>query len=304
MEKTKKRILGFLCLVATIVITIIAANIPVANTSATGGTNTNITLRVVGPIPNIDIINSPFSIIESPIPIVIDPIQAVTFICEHVDPVNAGITYRPYGEITESDIVSQQIFSSFEDYQPCEHILNLNLDDYGYGNFVVNIQGDGKSGFAEDSVAFEYSALVITAEQENPGEDPIANLYYDDEVVDTIVITILDENGNEIPGVDPITVSSGTHEVELPFAANDLKSGKYIIKATPYDEVGNVVPNRASDTLDYIAPDLEVPNTGGIFGALNFSRTDYLATGIIVTVAAAGGALFFLSKRKKDSKKH
>lgn len=299
MEKTRKKILGFICLAATIVITIIAANLPSANTSAVG-TSTKITMRVVGPTPNIDITESPESIIESPIPIVITPAQVITFICEHVDPVNAGLIYRPFSSTTAT--VSEQIFSSLEDYQPCEHTLDLNLDDYGYGNFIINIQGDGRSGFDEDSVTFDYSSLVITAEQEEPGEDPIVNLYYDDEVVDTIIITVLDENGNPVPGLEEIKVKSGTHEVELPFMDNNVPSGFYTIKATPYNKAGQVVPNKAEASLTYIAPDLEVPNTGGPLGMLNLSRSDYIITGVVVFISSAAGALFFLNK-KKDNKK-
>lgn len=300
MEKTKKKILGFICLVATVAITIVAATLPNANSSAVG-TTTKITMRVVGPVPNIDITKSPESIIESPIPIVIDPIQAITFICEHVDPVNAGIIYRPFSSATPT--VSEEIFSSSENYEPCEHILNLNLDDYGYGNFIVNVQGDGDSGFDEDSVTFDYSSLAITAEQKEPGEDPIVELFYDDEVVDKIILTVYDENGNIVPGLENIEVPSGTHEVELPFAENDVKSGNYIVKATPYDEDGNIVPNKAQDSLTYIAPDLEVPNTGGPLGMLNLSRSDYLMTGVIVFITFGAGAIFFLKKSKKTTKK-
>lgn len=301
MEKTRKKILGFICLAATIAITIVAASLPSANSSAVGGATTHINMRVIGPLANVDITESPTSIIESPIPIVIDPAQAITFICENVDPVNAGIIYRPYGSDTAT--VTEQIFSSLEDYQPCEHTLNLDLDEYGYGHFIVNVQGNGDSGFDEDSVAFDYSSLVIDAEQKEPGENPIVDLYYDDEVVDKIILTVLDENGNPVPGLEEIEVPSGTHEVELPFLENDVPSGNYTVAATPYDEDGNIVPNEASDDLTYIAPDLEIPNTGGPFGMLNLSRTDYLMTGIIVTFTAGAAALFFLSKRKNSKKR-
>ncbi len=299
MEKTRKKILGFVCLAATVIITIIAANIPSVNTSAVG-TTTKITMRVVGHLPNVSITESPTSVIETPVPIVITPNQAIKFICENVDPVNAGIVYRPFGETNPT--VSQEIFSSHEDYQPCEHLLNLNLDDYGYGNFIVNVQGDGDSGFDEDSVTFDYSSLVIDANQEEPGEDPIVKLYYDDEVVDKIIVTVLDENGDPVPGLEEIEVPSGTHEIELPFADNDVPSGNYTVKATPYDEDGNIVPNKAEDDLTYIAPDLEVPNTGGPLGMLNLSRSDYIMTGIIVTIVSAAGALFFLSKKSNKKR--
>lgn len=298
MEKTRKRILGFICLVATIIVTIIAANIPSANTSA-AGTNTSITLRVVGPIPDVSITDSPESIIESTIPIVIDPAQSITFTCENVDPVNAGIIYTPFGD-DGTGVIAEQIFTSLENYLPCEHILPLDLDEYGYGNFIITVQGDGDAGFDEDSVTFDYSALVIDAEQENPGENPIVQLYYDDEVVDKIILTVYDKDGNIVPGLEAIEVESGTHEVELPFLENDVEGGNYIVKATPYDEDGNIVPNKAQDDLLYIAPDLEIPNTGGPLGMLNLSRTDYLATGVIVFVSAAAFGLFFLKKSKKN----
>ncbi len=300
MEKTRKKILGFLCLIATIAITIVAASIPSANTSA--GTNTYITLRVVGPTPDITITESPESIIPSAIPIVINKNQAVKFICDNVDSVNAGLIYTPFNN-DPSAIVSEQIFSSFENYEACEHTLNLDLSQYGYGNFLINIQGDGDIGFDEDSVTFDYSSLAITANQDEPGEDPIVELFYDDEVVDKIIITVYDENGNVVPGLEAIEVSSGTHEVELPFAENDVKSGNYIVKATPYDEDGNIVPNKAQDSLTYIAPDLEVPNTGGPLGMLNLSRSDYLMTGVIVFIAFGAVAIFFLKKSKKTTKK-
>lgn len=298
MEKTRKRILGFFCLIVTIVLTIVAANIPAANTSAVGS-NTNITVRVVGPIADITITDSPESIIESTVPIVIDPAQSVTFTCENVDPVTAGIIFTPFGD-DGTGIVSEQIFSTLADYEPCEHTLVLDLDEYGYGNFIINIQGDGDSGFDEDSTTFDYSALVIDAEQETPGENPIVELYYDDEVVDKIILTVYDENGNIVPGLEAIEVESGTHEVELPFIENDVEGGNYTVKATPYDEDGNIVPNKAEDSLLYIAPDLEIPNTGGPLGMLNLSRTDYLATGVIVFVSFGAFALFFLKKSKKN----
>lgn len=303
MEKTRKKILGFLCLAATIAITVVAACLPTAQSSAVGGANTNITLRVLGPIADVTITESPESIIESTIPIVIDPNQTIVFTHEHVDPVIAVIAYLPFGIPDGTDYTYTEVYHELTDYQPGSVTTILNLDDYGYGHFIFTVTGDGDSGYDEDSVAFDYSALVIDAEQEVPGENPTTDLYYDDEVVDYIIVTILDENGNEIPGVDPIRVPSGVHEIELPFIENDLPSGNYIIKADPYDEDGNIVPNIAVDDLLYIAPDLEVPNTGGPLGMLNLSRTDYIATGVIIFFSGAIFAIIMLKKQRKDNKK-
>lgn len=43
---------------------------------------------------------------------------------------------------------------------------------------------------------------------------------------------------------------------------------------------------------------IDVPNTGGFFGTLNISKTDYLITGLIAFFVLSGGILVFLKKSK------
>ena len=56
----------------------------------------------------------------------------------------------------------------------------------------------------------------------------------------------------------------------------------------------------ADDDDDFLA----VPNTGGLFGALNISKTDYLITGVIVfLLTGIFGAVFIAKRQKKISRR-
>lgn len=65
------------------------------------------------------------------------------------------------------------------------------------------------------------------------------------------------------------------------------------------EEPGPIIP----DEPDPIIPEepeepIDVPNTGGFFGTLNISKTDYLITGLIAFFILSGGLLVYLKKSK------
>ena len=80
-----------------------------------------------------------------------------------------------------------------------------------------------KEARLEDIITFEYIPVAGTATPEDTTGNPIVDLDYvpgdgvDPNGVEKIVITILDENGNPIAGIDPIIVDKPIDQVTLPF---------------------------------------------------------------------------------------
>lgn len=101
-------------------------------------------------------------------------------------------------------------------------------------------------------------------------------------------------------------MKSGVIKVHLPFAQYGAQSGDYNIVASFYDCSGNKLGNDVDyDFNGYVSPVAPgVPDTGGgIFAGLNFSRKDYLITGIVVFMLALIIAVRMMAKNRKSGRR-
>lgn len=298
MKKTQKKIFGLFGLALVVAMTIFAASLPgprVAAQSASGLIDT-IVVRVIGDGPHVYFTDSidGSSFVGSK--------QTVTFNYENIQTAVVTLTYN--GKDGPQTYTLKTITSSGE---AGSDFVNLDLSEYGYGEYVISIIGEGLEGTpAEDYAAFSYYPMDSTVEQDSPEGDPSVILDYDDKNTDInkIVINVYDENGDLVKGLSPITVMPGNKNVSLPFAENNLPTGKYRIEVIAYNK-DNISIYHSSETINYQAPDedMAVPNTGSLFGSLNVSQSDYLVTGLLIFFIAGIGGIAFILKDKRNSKR-
>lgn len=188
--------------------------------------------------------------------------------------------------------------------------IDLDANEYGYGKYIVTARGVWSDGvYDEDQVIFYY--LPTTAEiteDKKTGEVGLDLDYAPDDGTDAangdvakIIINVYDENGNLVEGLSPIEVLAPEKHAVLPFEKYNLPSGDYTISISSYDRNGNLLfePLKLPFHYERVA----VPNTGGLFTGLNISRSDYLATGMIIFFIAAAAGIMTVVKRSKSNKR-
>lgn len=297
MKRQKKRILGLLGLVLVAITTIFAAFLPGPEASAANITTVtdNISVRVVGDKPDVNI-TSPKNGSEF-----FTPIQSVHINYENVKTVVVTVYYTDKNDVKHVytlDTIDANYYPGEKDYP-----LDLFSEDYGYGDYVIEVTGDGlvDGKFDEDLVAFSFYPVYGKASEDESDGLIYLDLTYDttNEEINKIVINVYDENGDLVSAFSPITVESPTDRVELPFADHDLKTGNYTIKITAYNADGEALYKPYITGIYYET--LPVPDTGGLFANLNISRADYLITGLLIFFPIAISGLIFVM-RGRDNK--
>lgn len=300
MKKTKKRVLGLLGLVLVIITTIFAAFLPGPEASAEGSVTSvtdTISVRVVGSVP--DILN------VKPIngSVFIYPDQDLSFDYENVEYLTITIRYTDKDDVEHIiPLLEKDDPESFVDYIPGSYSTPLDLlaEDYGYGEYRVEIVGIGFNDVKDfETVEFALYPVVGEANEADDGKVYL-DLQYDteNENINTIGINIYDENGNLVNVLSPITVNTPDMRVELPFAENNLPTGNYRIEITAYNAKGEAL-YKPYITYYYYEM-IPVPNTGALFSNLNISRTDYLVTGLIIFFLAAILGIVFITKGRSN----
>lgn len=298
MKKTKKRVLGLLSLVLVAIVTVFAALLPSPGTSAaTNSVTDTIVVRVVGDVPRVEITG-----LESGADIT-KPDVSFTFDYENVEYVNVYLYYTDDQGITHQYTIVDSFFADYEPgtYQP-PITLDLLAEDYGYGYYVVEVEGIGYNGVI-DTDLIDFTFYPVTGEIDESEDDGLTylDLNYDtsNEEIDTIKINIYDENGNLVSEISPITVEAPGERVELPFSENNLPTGNYRIEITAYNDAGELLYGKPY-TLYYYYEAIPVPDTGALFENLNISKTDYLITGLLIFLSAAGLGIVFVAKNKNS----
>ena len=300
MKKTKKRVLGLLGLALVIITTIFAAFLPNPEASAEGGITSvtdTISVRVVGSVP--DILNI------KPVSgsVFIYPDQDLSFDYENVEYLTITIYYTDKDDVEHViPLLEKDDPESFVNYIPGTYSTSLDLlaEDYGYGEYRVEIVGIGFNDIKDfETIEFAFYPVVGEANEAEDGKVYL-DLQYDteNENINTIGINIYDENGNLVNTLSPITVNSPDMRVELPFAENNLPTGNYRIEITAYNAEGEAL-YKPYITYYYYEM-IPVPNTGTLFSNLNISRTDYLVTGLMIFFVAAILGIVFVTKGKNS----
>ena len=283
MKKTKKRVLGLLGLALVIITTIFAAFLPNPEASAEGGITSvtdTISVRVVGSVP--DILNI------KPVSgsVFIYPDQDLSFDYENVEYLTITIYYTDKDDVEHViPLLEKDDPESFVNYIPGTYSTSLDLlaEDYGYGEYRVEIVGIGFNDIKDfETIEFAFYPVVGEANEAEDGKVYL-DLQYDteNENINTIGINIYDENGNLVNTLSPITVNSPD-----------------MLEITAYNAEGEAL-YKPYITYYYYEM-IPVPNTGTLFSNLNISRADYLVTGLIIFFVAAILGIVFVTKGKNS----
>lgn len=326
MKKTQKRVFGLFGLVFVIAVTIFAAFLPVPETQATNQTTDTLTVRVVGSTPAVNISGiASGSVLTS-------ASQEVNIAYENIENLLAVLKFTDVnGNTYEQTILDTSVGDKPIDYAAGISDISINfitgeynytyqyyvdggtatatgsgfLDHYGYGEYVFTVSGDSAEGVpAESSVSFAFVPVSVNINQD--GSKVSVDLDYDadegtggDGQVAKVVINIYDENGNPV-GPSPIVVTPPIKNYTFDMSDYGLPTGTYTVSAQAYDINGNPLYKPFKRQFYYEARRTPVPDTGGVMGDLNISKTDYIITGLIVfSVVGISGAVFISRHDKK-----
>ena len=314
MKRTQKKLLGLFGLSLVVATTAFAACLPGPEASAAGSVTDTVTVRVVGRSPNVEVAG-----IESG-SIITDGGQTINITYEVVDELKVVLKYTD----KDGNVQEINLWDDYYDYQPGGFPIDLNLIQYGYGDYEITVTGYGPDGvYDEETIVFEYIPVKGTAEPAADTNDPVVDLGFvpgdgvDPNGVETIIINVYDENGNLIDEISPIIVNKDTDQVTLPFSENGLPDGNYVIELIALNVDGDELYRPYIINYEYTAggeepvvpdtgggDDAGAPDTGGLFGGLNISKTDYLITGLLIFFTAGiGGAIFIVKRNQKSSKR-
>lgn len=298
MKRTHKRILGFFGLTLVAITTVFAASLPTPEANAVTTLTDTISVRVVGAVPDVNLIS------PEPGSEMVSPSQTIAFDYENVETVTITLKYTDV-DGNEYEYILQTYDT---DYEAGSITYNLDLSEanYGYGEYVVTISGDGFDGVKdEDSLSFSYYPVVAESrEDEDTGLIYVDLEYEGDDGTGTgevakIEINVYDEDGNLVTPLSPITVTPPETSVEIPFSDYDLPSGTYKIEVVAYDDEDNELYR--AYTLYIVYEAIPVPDTGALFKNLNIAQADYLITGLIAFFAFGLFGIFFIAKKQKKS---
>ena len=321
MKKTQKNILGISGLFLVAATTVFAASLPgVDALAATSNSMTDtITVRVVGNTPNVDVTGVD-SGEES-----FSPEQNFNINYENIETLSAVFKYTDDdGNLHEVTLLNESV-----DYNAGSAQLTIDLGNGtfiyggntyplpadGFGDYTLVVNGVGYDGaFDEQTINFSYvpikSEIVTdgdTGEQSVEIEySPIDPGVDDDNGVASIVVNVYDENGNLVTPMSPIRVTPPTNKIHLPFAEYDLPSGTYTVEVIALNRNDEELYKKYFKVVyrKIPVPSTGVPDTGGIMGDLNISRTDYIITGLVVFgLVGTTGAILISRHDKKSSKR-
>ncbi|MBR2767046.1 hypothetical protein IKD67_03125 [Candidatus Saccharibacteria bacterium] len=325
MKKTHKKIFGLFGLALVVAVTVFAAFLPGPETKATTDSVVdNLSVRVVGATPSINISGI------TPGSEVVSGSQEINITYENIDKLIATITYTD----ADGNVHEQSLMNGIP---PVDYIagvsdvsINLLTGEYsysyqyldpdtgeiktytdsgtltnrGYGEYVLSFSGEGAEGTTvEKKVNFTF--LPVTANVTQDGDNVTINLDYDKDStggsqIGGIEIYVYDDTGKLM---DPFPVTVIPPDDSFTFNPKDYgyASGTYTVSVQAYDTNGTKLYKPYITTFDYQTGEVTpTPNTGGVMGDLNISKTDYIITGLIIfSIVGISGAVFISKHDKK-----
>lgn len=305
MQKTKKQILGIAGLLAVGVMTTIACSLPApdaaaVNASSAGDVNINVNINegntritLLSPLDNSAFVN---------------PNAEVSSSYEDATKLEYYLSYTK-DDGTEEEV---NVESTFVHTQTSgTHTFNLDLSPYGYRQFKLRAVAYGSSNATrEDTVAFDYRALIADFEGTDKNGNPILDAEVSSEV-EKLRVQVYDNDGKPLfvnadgqeepvmlsrSDIDPAT---GKITSALPFGKYGAGAGEYTAVISAYNADDSIISMVTLD-VKYAIETPDTPNTGSaLFGGLNISRLDYLLTGLIAFGIAAGFAIYLVQRKNR-----
>lgn len=295
MKKTHKRVLGFFGILVVTTITAVAAFLPVPTTQAADATKVvdQITVRVVG-TEVVATITSPENGSKF-----ITPSQTVAYEYANAKTITLTLEYtNASGATTTYTLIDAEDV----DYEAGSGTIDLDLNNYGYGEYKLIFHGEGTEGITvDDEKTFSYYPVLITAQQDESGADYVnVDLNYDttNTNIANILVQAYDAEGNLIGST---IVARG--ETKATFDFSEQNSGTYTLTATALNANQQALYLPSSTTVDFKAEPIPVPHTadtGSLFQNANISQVDYLITGMIIFgIIALTGTVFIVKGNKR-----
>ena len=324
MKKTHKKIFGLFGLVLVIAVTIFAAFLPTPKTKAIEPMVDNLSLRVVGSAPLINITG----IVSGDD--VVSASQGINITYENIDELTAKLKYTdedgnvyeknlidgaPTGYIAGVSNISVNLQTGeysydYQYYDPSTGETKTatgsdSLTNQGFGEYVITVSGKDLGGIVtERSISFSYVPVVVSAAQD--GDNVNVNLDYDkdatgDAQIGSIVINVYYDETGKLMEPFPITIYPPSDNYTFNPKDYGFASGTYTIEAQAYDTNGAKMYKPYFTTFYYQAGGVTpTPNTGGVMGNLNISKTDYIITGLVIfSIVGISGAVFISRHDKK-----
>lgn len=321
MKKTHKKIFGLFGLVLVVAVTIFAAFLPGPKTQAVDITEVvdTIKVRVVGSTPAVSVAgitaNSTVTSASQNLVVTYENIKDLNLKLQYTDVdgnvyeeelFNAPVEYVAGVSNVSINLKTGEYTYDYQTYDAeTESVVTVSglsgwLTNCGYGEYVLTASGSSIEGAtAEDIVNFKYLPVDASITEEDGVID--VDLDYDaddgtgDGEVAKIVITIKDEDGNVIKTVE---VTPPTKNVQINLADEGILPGKYVAEIAAYNSNGEQLYKTLKLYFEYKG--IPVPDTGGMMGNLNISKTDYVITGLIIfSVVGISGAVFIARHDKK-----
>lgn len=234
-----------------------------------------------------------------------------------------SIKFQAYDKATGAALFNPEYVYTIPTPRPTPNQANVELPFAEHnaqaGNYRVVVKAfgcgnnqDNQIGDDDDTDIDNYQPKDDDDVTKNEDGDPVVKVDYDFPVeVCTIKFQAFNKATNAAVfhpefsyKVEPPS-KRGVLKVTLPFAENNAESGDYRIVATFYDCSNGQLGTKDYNFDGYVKPLVPgVPNTGGgFFAGLNFSRKDYLVTGLIVFMLALIIAVRLMAKNRKNERR-
>ena len=293
MKRQKKRLLGFLGLSLVAAMTCIATAIPGPETSAITSVTDTIQVRVVSSVPNVKFKEPDKNIVTT------EPSRTILVTYENVDSVRIELEYKRADDSTQ-----EYEFANYTNlnYEAGERGTNVNLGNYGYGEFVFSLYGTGAEGSEVefDEVMIKYVPIIVGPVVQDEDEDGkvIARVEEYDDNVETVDIYI---DGKLVKTVPKDELDG---EIEIPM--DGYESGDYTVTFIARNGDGEQLYKPTEKPLEY-EEDIYVPDTsytGQFFEGLNISKEDYLITGLLIFFIFGVVAFGIVARGGRKTKNH
>lgn len=192
-------------------------------------------------------------------------------------------------------------------------VCNIDLKNFGYGKFVLEVKGDGVGGPTDVDVRtfYYYPAYAELVKVDGKYYIDVHYNWGDGSEapagdVGSVVVKVYYPNSDEEVPFSPIEVelnASGSSRVELPFEEYGLNEGDYKIEVYAYDRDDQLLSLPYTFIAQYrLDEETPIPDTGAMFQNTNISKTDYLITGLVVFgLVAVAGVMFIMRSDKKKA---
>lgn len=303
MNKTQKKILGYLGLAFVTAITIFAAFLPGPEASATSAVTDVINIRVISRTPSAEIIKPASG------SVFVSPEQSIRILYDYTRTLRVNIQCTDRDGVVRDKVLWDDGLDN-ETGELSFDFVEIS-DELGFGEYVVTVNGIGVDGIPSpgDSVAFSYYPVIGSINSNSETGKVLLDLdYLPYEAngigkVNTLEVNVYDQDGNPISQLSNIIVNAPKTQLELPFDINDIRQGKYRVEIFAFGIDGNLLYLPYYTVAEYNPLPPEAPNTGKMFETLNISKVDYLITGAMMFLIIGVSAIVFVIRWSTSSRR-